>query len=518
MKIQLVRLLVAALAFLAANVSATVHYVDLNSTNPAPPYAGWSTAATNIQDAVDVSTNGDLILVTNGIYQTGGRLVSGDTTNRVAVTNQVTLQSINGPAVTVIQGYQVPSTINSNGAVRCVYLVSGATLNGFTLTGGATTQNYPYEGGGVLCPLFSSAVVSNCVITGNSAYYNAGGAEGCTLNNCTISGNQAASNGGGVLLGTLNNCIISDNSASYGGGAYQSTFNNCTITGNHAFIGGGGYNCEMNNCLVTGNVASGNSIGGGGGAFQGGLNNCTVVGNQCNSFSGGTGGGTYHSGLVNCIVYYNSSYSRASTPNYIAGSLNNCCTTPLPTNGTGNFISPPLFVNQGGGDYHLQSNSPCINSGNNAYVTTTTDLDGNPRIVGGTVDIGAYEYQTPVSMISYAWLQQYGLPINANTDSSDADGDGMNNYKEWIAGTDPTNGLSVLTMLTPAPMNSPAGLMVSWQSVSDRTYYLQRSADLSAQPAFFTIQNNIGGQPGTTTYTDTNAVGSGPYLYRVGVQ
>src|SRR5262249_23181856 len=90
-------------------VVAPIHYVSLDSPAPLPPSASWANAGTNIQDAVDASSvPGALVLVSNGVYQTGVRECFG--TNRVAVTKAVRVQSFNGLAATVIQGFQVPGT------------------------------------------------------------------------------------------------------------------------------------------------------------------------------------------------------------------------------------------------------------------------------------------------------------------------------------------------------------------------------------------------------------------------
>ena len=142
-------------------------------------------------------------------------------------------------------------------------------------------------------------------------------------------------------------------------------------------------------------------------------------------------------------------------------------------------------------------------------------MDGNPRIVSGTVDIGAYEFQGSGSQISYAWLQHYSLPTDASADFLDTDADGLDNWKEWRCLTDPRNAASILKLL--APTGGASGVTVSWQSVTNRSYWLERAASLAPPPTFSSVASNLPGQLGTMTFTDTNALGPGPFFYRVGV-
>lgn len=454
-------------------VVEAMHYVAITSTNPVTPYACWATAARTIQQAVNAAkVPGARVLVSNGVYATGGKAVHGTITNRVAITKPIRVESVNGPAVTLIQGYQVPTTTNGSGAVRCVYLTNGAVLAGFTLTNGATQASAEpgrdQSGGGAWCESVH-AMITNCTFTRNSAS-SGGGASGGTLDHCTLRNNSAVSGGGGAYGSTLNHCTLLSNSAGLGGGAERSTLNHCTLAGNIARAeGGGDYQGLLYDCILWNNSAFY-----GGGVSQSTLNNCTLTSN-----SSDLGGGAYRSMLNNCILYDN---TANWDPNYVPaydGTINYCCTTPLPSSGSGNISAPPLFVDRLRGNLRLQSNSPCINAGLNAFVFASTDLDGRPRIVGGTVDIGAYEFQGPGFSQFIPWLARFGLPTDGSADYADSDKDGLNNWQEWTADAIPTNALSCLRIVR---ISAGPPVSIAVQTSAARLYTLCHSTNATDGP------------------------------------
>jgi hypothetical protein len=237
-----------------------------------------------------------------------------------------------------------------------------------TIRNNTIFSNIAYSDGGGLAGC--SASVQSNTITGNLAYGDGGGLSFCSghIQCNTISGNLAYDDGGGLggCDGLIENNAISDNSA--------------------VWSGGGLYRCggAVRSNLVVANRAEWS--GGGFGDCDGDIQNNTVVANSANYWGGGLSlcNGTIRS----CIIWGN---TAANDPQlYYSQEPTNSCVQSWTEGGEGNTVDDPRFVI---GSYRLQDESPCIDAGfNEDWMLDAVDLDGNPRISNGTVDMGAYEY------------------------------------------------------------------------------------------------------------------------------
>lgn len=112
-------LLSASLAMQASAI--TTYHVSDSSGSDAAAGTNWATAKQTIQAAVNAASSNDIVLVTNGVYQTGGYSLDPNLDfiiNRVVISKPLTLQSVNGPEVTIIQGVQ--DTGDGDNSVRCL--------------------------------------------------------------------------------------------------------------------------------------------------------------------------------------------------------------------------------------------------------------------------------------------------------------------------------------------------------------------------------------------------------------
>ena len=132
---------------------------------------------------------------------------------------------------------------------------------------------------------------------------------------------------------------------------------------------------------------------------------------------------------------------------------------------------------------------------------------------------GALEVQTWINgnwVKTDSWM---GGLVNV-MDNNDSDGDGLSDWAEWIAGTDPSNDQSHFQFGFPVSgVYAPNGIgvVLQWYSVSNRVYHLNRSTNLNGE--FNRIPpTDIPATPSLNVHTDTTATGMGPYFYKVGVE
>lgn len=392
----------AAVWLALGGANAGVLRVKADAPGPVQDGASWETAYRAVPDALSAATAGDEVWVAAGQY-----------IGRITVTAEVGLYG--GFAGTeTARDERDPAAretvLDSAGLGRVVTFPIGATAA--TVLDGFTIRNAPV---GVHCYRSSPTISRNritsifqygIVMGGTAADPAAPRIEGNTISNnecgiyCdddsrpAITGNRIAENGsdelffegGGIWCGRGTGCIITGN----------------LITGNRAWHGAGVF-ADGRDITIANNVFSRNVARSGGGIY-GGVIIGEIVNNTLVDNEGG--GLLMESGwltIANNTFAFNdyglrdleggcfpSDYTLRN--NAVFGNRDaDYMGIADPTGADGNLRADPQFVNRAASDYHLCATSPLIDAGDNAFVQGYTDRDGNPRVVGARVDIGAYE-------------------------------------------------------------------------------------------------------------------------------
>ncbi len=368
-------------------------------------------------------------------------------------------------------------------------LTSATLIDGFTISdGNANGFNNPHNEGGGIYSYNNSPEIKNCIFKNNNAW--------------TIGGAYANWYGASHFI----NCRFSSNTSSHDGAGFfnfpaDATLTNCLIDGNHADrFGGGIYNQDASINLINTTICNNQSGADGGGIYNWASGKNPTINNSIFWGNSATGNGNQiYIEYGNLILNY-SCYSNGS--NDISGSI-------TPTNC---ITSNPLFVNSGSEDFRLLGNSPAVNSGNNSYNATATDIRGEARIQDVTIDMGAYEWTNGVDpMAQYSWTGNISTAWNETGNWSEGElptvnydvliPSGVSNYPVISNGT----GANTLGMNIEAGGSltiNPGGSLITYGDIANSgTINVQRS-----------ISNDVWHLISTPVSNATASIFEGDYL------
>ncbi|MHC4150209.1 MAG: right-handed parallel beta-helix repeat-containing protein, partial [Planctomycetota bacterium] len=289
------------------------------------------------------------------------------------------------------------NTANNRGGAIYNWNNSNPTISHSKFVGNTATVS----GGGVYSEYRVNATIANCIFSDNTAGNTGNAGGGLANSSCQVN---------------VKNCYFFDNTARYGRGGAASnylstvTYANCVFQGNTAkemsgaIHNNGSHNVKVYNCSFSTNAApKGAGIGCARGYFTENPSNVDIRNSilwddipEISNLDGST-----------ILISYSDIYGGSAG----AGNLN--C-DPL--------FSDPIFLS-------LQVDSPCIDAGDPHYIAEPgdTDLDGRPRIIGGRIDMGAYEFNhIPIAdagadQTVYAWFDGIAKVILDGTGSYDDD-------------------------------------------------------------------------------------------------
>lgn len=243
-----------------------------------------------------------------------------------------------------------------------------------------TSDGEVYHGTNVVAVLTNITLIGNgvAVLDGRGVMRGAYVAHG-SLEGVRVRGG-AADEGGGLYVthsARVERVIVYDSAAARGGGVYAhegAALYSCVLVSNHAQRGGG-------LALAGGAVAY----------------NCTIANNTATTAGGGADAD--NATVWNCIAWSNSAPSGLNVELSNGASVQYSCSTPL-LPGVSNIVADPLFE----AGYRIPPESPCVDAGMTfAWAWSARDADGEPRVRGAAIDMGAYE-AVPEGSVLAVWL------------------------------------------------------------------------------------------------------------------